>query len=177
MFLVGLGLWRMLSGNLIGGMWMILIGFFLQNAARMSYQQILVRKALEGEPVRRFMEKNPVTVSPSSSVEQLVEDYVYQTHHKMYPVVEFGRLVGCVSVKQIKEVPREQRGIRTVAELAAACSEENTIHPDTDAVDALSRMSRTAASRLMVVQDGRLVGIIALKDLMKFLSVKMELEE
>lgn len=177
MFLVALGLWRMLSGNLIGGMWIILIGFFIQNAARMSYQQILIRRALEGEPVRRFMEPNPVTVPPSCSVEQLIEDYVYRTHHKMYPVVEFGRLIGCVSVKQIKQIPKEQRAVRSVAEFAAACSEDNTIPPDADAVEALSRMSRTGLSRLMVVLNGQLVGIISLKDLLKFLSVKMELGE
>jgi CBS domain-containing protein len=56
------------------------------------------------------------------------------------------------------------------------CSADNTIGPDADAVEALSRMSRTGQSRLMVVEEGRLLGIIALKDLLKFLALKVELE-
>ena len=55
---------------------------------------------------------------------------------------------------------------------------DNTIGPDADAIKALSAMNRTGSSRLMVVEgQKKLVGIIALKDLLKFLSVKVELEE
>jgi signal-transduction protein with cAMP-binding, CBS, and nucleotidyltransferase domain len=43
-------------------------------------------------------------------------------------------------------------------------------------MDALSRMSRTKASRLMVVREGRLEGILSLKDLLNFISLKVELE-
>ena len=61
--------------------------------------------------------------------------------------------------------------------MAEKCSDENTIEPETDAVKALASMHRNSAGRLMVVKDGRLLGIIALKDLLNFLSMKIELEE
>ena len=48
---------------------------------------------------------------------------------------------------------------------------------DADAVEALSAMRHNGASRMMVVDDGKLVGIISLKDMMKWLSLKMDLEE
>ena len=63
--LILLGVSQFLTGNVIGGIWLFLIGMYLQSAARASYQQILIRKALEGELVRRFMKTDPVTVSPS----------------------------------------------------------------------------------------------------------------
>jgi Zn-dependent protease/predicted transcriptional regulator len=176
--LIVLGVIQVFRGNFIGGMWWFLIGMFLQGAAKASYQQLITRKALEGEPIRRFMKTDPVTVSPSVSLEQLVEDYVYKYHFKMFPVVEdTDRLLGCVTTKQVKEIPRQDWGRKTVGEVASQCSPENTIEPQADAMKAISIMNRTGNSRLMVVEGGHLVGIIALKDLLELLSLKVELED
>jgi predicted transcriptional regulator len=123
------------------------------------------------------MEPNPVTVPPAISVEQFVEDFIYKHYFKMFPVVESGRLMGCITVHRVKGIPREEWGRHTVGELAEHCSSENTIAPQADATKALSIMSRTRTSRLMVVDGDRLVGVIALKDMLKFLSLKVELEE
>jgi len=176
-FLVLLGVWRFLGGNFIGGMWFFLIGMFIQGAAKMSYQQLITRKALEGEPLGRFMNKEPVTVPPSTTVEHLVQDYVYKYHFKIFPVVENDRVVGCVTTKQIKDVGREQWPQKTAGELANQCSPENTVGPRTDAIQALSTMRRNNVSRLMVVEKGKLVGIISLKDMLEFLSLKIDLDE
>jgi len=176
-FLIVLGVVRVLSGNFIGGMWFFLIGMFIHSAAKMSYQQLITRKALEGEPLKRFMNTEPVTVPRSTTVEQLVEDYVYRHHFKMFPVVEdHNKLLGCVTLNQIKEIPRAEWRSKTAGDLAVRCSEENTIAPDADAVEALSAMRRNNAGRLMVVEKDQLVGIIALKDMLEFLSLKVELD-
>jgi Zn-dependent protease len=175
--LILLGIFNVITGRIIGGIWQFMIGMFLRNAAQMSYQQVLIRKALEGETVQHFMKKDPVTAPSSISLKDLVEDYVYNYHFKMYPVVEGGTLIGCITTRQVKETPRDQWTLRTVGDVASRCSSENTIEPAADALKALSVMSRTGNSRLMVVDDGRLVGIITLKDIMGFLSVKLELDE
>ena len=176
--LIILGVYHVLSGDFIGGMWWFLIGMFLQGAAKASYQQLVTRKALEGEPVRRFMQKNPVTVGPSTSLEHLVEDYIYQYHFKMFPVTEdTDKLIGCITTKQVKEIPREAWRTKTVVEVAAPCSAENTIEPGADSVQALALMRKYNSSRLLVAEAGHLVGIITLKDLMKFLALKVELNE
>jgi CBS domain-containing protein len=174
--LLGLGAVYLLLGQFSGGLWFFVLGIFLNNAARASYQQMIVREALQGEPVRRFMSDEAVTVSPDISVQSLVEDYVYRYHHKMYPVVDEGELVGCVSTRTISEVPREQWAQRTVGSLIRECSPDNTIAPAADALEALSKMSRTHNSRLMVLDGGHLVGVISLKDLLSFLSMKVDLE-
>lgn len=163
-------------GAFVSAMWMALIGLFLRAAAQQSYRQLLLRRNLEGEPVSRFMQTEPVVVPRHLSVEELVSEYVYRHHHKLFPVVDGERLVGCVTTRKIKELPREEWGRTSVGALAEGWSEENSIEPDADAMHALSRMSRGRASRLMVVDDGRLVGIITLKDLLSFLSLKIELE-
>ncbi|HVS14265.1 MAG TPA: site-2 protease family protein [Thermoanaerobaculia bacterium] len=175
--LIGLGVLAFMRGNFIAGMWWFLIGLFLRSAAASSYQHVLVRRALEGEPVRRFMQTEPVAVPRAISVRELVEEYVYRYHFKMFPVVEGDRLIGCVSTREIKGLAHDEWDLQTVGAIAKVCGEDTTLRPDDDAMDALSKMSRTGASRMMVVEDGdRLVGILALKDLLKFLSLKIELE-
>ncbi len=177
LLLVFYGILRVFSGYVVGGMWLFLIGMFIHGAAKMSYQQLLTRQALQGEPLKRFMTENPVTVSPSVSLKELVEDYVYRYHFKLFPVVEDGKLMGCISTRQIKEIPQEEWPRKKVGELSTQCSSANTIEPDADAVEALSAMRRNGASRLMVVEQGRLIGIISLKDMLEFLNLKVELDQ
>jgi Zn-dependent protease len=172
-----LGILNILRGNFVGGMWWVLIGMFLRGAARSSYQQLIIRRSLEGEKVRSFMKTDPVTVMPGLLVSELVEDYIYKYHFKMFPVLDGDNLKGCVTTREVKGLPKEEWKKRTVGDIAIACSPENTIEAHVDAVKALSRMHRTGLSRLMVTDGQRLVGIITLKDLMRFLSIKVDLEE
>jgi Zn-dependent protease/CBS domain-containing protein len=175
--LVVLGVVAVFMGNFIGGMWWFLIGLFLRNAARMSYQQLVTRETLEGQPVRRFMTRDPVTVPPSLSVRDLVENYIYRLHYRIYPIVEDGRLLGCVGTQEVRSLPREEWDSTPVSRAAATCGVDNTIGPDDSAADALTKMNRTGATRLIVTEGDRLVGIISLKDLLRFLSLHMELEK
>jgi len=180
LLLVALGVLTVafVPGGFTSGLWMFLLGLFVRNAAAMSYQQLLLRRALAGEPVSRFMHADPVTVPRAISVLDLVQDYIYRHHFKMFPVVDdSGRLLGCVTTRQVRQLPREEWDRQTVGALAERCGPENTVRADTDAMEALSRMSRSGASRLMVVEGDHLLGILSLKDLLRFFSLKMELEE
>jgi CBS domain-containing protein len=106
-----------------------------------------------------------------------VEDYVLKFHFKMFPVVAGEHLLGCITSMRIKEVPREEWMNRRVEEVALPCSDDNTVTPDTPASQALALMNRPGNSRLMVVRNGKLVGIISLKDILGSLSLRMEFEE
>ncbi len=175
--LVAFALYNLLTGNFIVAVWWFLIGMFIQNAAQMSYRQVLLRRALEGEPVGRFMKTDLVTVPPSISIQEFVDDYVFHHLYKMYPVVEHGKLVGCITSRDAKNVEREQWRNTTVGETATRACIENAVGPDADAVQALALMKRNGISRLMVTDGERLVGILTLKDLLQFLSLKVELED
>jgi Zn-dependent protease/CBS domain-containing protein len=177
LLLIGLGVVSVLNG-VLSGVWLFVLGLFVRNAATASYQQLLLRRTLEGEPVSRFMHPDPVTVPRAISVLELVQGYIYRYHFKMFPVVDdAGRLLGCVTAGHVRALPREDWERQTVGAVADKCSPENTVQANTDAMEALSRMSRTGASRLMVVDGDRLLGILSLKDLLRFFSLKMELEE
>ncbi len=176
--LIGLGLLAMLNGYLYNGLWTALIGMFLRGAASASYQQLLVRRALEGESVSRLMSTDPVTAPPDVTLREFVEDYVYQHHFKMFPIVEDdGRLLGCLSIDRVKKVPRDEWDTTTVRHVTDPCSGGNSIEPEADAMQALSRMQRLRVSRLMVVEDDRVVGIFSIRDVMKLMELRVELDD
>ena len=176
--LIFIGIFSVLAGGIVGGIWWALIGLFLRSASKMSYQSILVRSVLEGQSVQKFMKPEPVTVSPDVTVDHLVEDYIYKFHYKMFPVVNDSRPLSCINMSDVKSVPKEEWDKHTVSELAHPCSTDNTISMDQDALKALSIMNKTGNSRLMVIDPGgKLIGMVALKDLLKFLSMKLDLEE
>jgi Zn-dependent protease/predicted transcriptional regulator len=176
MLLIILGLLTFVMGSIVTGIWYFVIGMFIRGAAQMSYRQVLIRRAFAGETVARFMQTNPVTVPPWVTIHELVNDYFYRYHYKMFPVTTDGTLAGCITSKQIKMIPREEWDLRRVEDILAPCSIENVISPDTDAMKALSVMNRTGNSRLMVVEGDHLLGVVTLKDMLKFLDLKLDLE-
>ena len=176
MALILIGFLNLLFFYALGGLWWILIGMFIRGAAKQAYQQVLIRQALQGESVSRFMNPEPVAVPPTLTLQDLVEDFIYRYHFKMFPVVEGEELQGCVTTRQVREVPRGEWARRTVGEVMEACSPDNTVSPQLDAMKSLSLMNRNQASRLLVAEGGQLAGILSLKDLLKFLSLKLELE-
>ncbi len=175
--LIILGVLSFFGGNFIGGFWWVLLGLFLRGAAKASWQQLLVRQGLQGETVRRFMHPNPITVPGSISLKELVENFFYKYDLKMYPVVENGRLIGCIQVNQVKRFSPKEWERHPVEEVAKPCTLENTVNPDTDAMEALTAINNSRTNQLMVVEGDRLIGVLSLKDLLRFLTVKTELGE
>ncbi|MFA5321804.1 MAG: site-2 protease family protein [Smithella sp.] len=172
-----MGIIYIIRGNFVGGLWWLLIGLFVRSAAQSSYKQILARDLFHTKKVKDLMVSNPVTVPRSISLEEFIRDYVYKYHFQAYPVLAFGRLTGCVFLKQIASIPREEWAQQTVGAIALPCSEEITIGPEEDANKALELMNRTGNSRLLVVNGDELEGILSLKDMLALLSLKIEFND
>jgi CBS domain-containing protein len=94
----------------------------------------------------------------------------------MYPALDEGRLSGCITTREVTEVPRNEWAHPTVREMARSCPLENTISPDSGVIEALSRVSRAGTSRLLVVEGNQLVRIVTLKDRLQFFALKVDLE-
>jgi len=173
-----LGVISFIQGNLIGGMWWVLIGLFLRGAAGASYQQLLFHEFLHDQPIRHFMRQDPVTVPPSTNIREWVEDYVYQHHFKMYPVVDGTNLLGCISIEHIRKIPKSDWQNTTVREIMNPSSEANTVSANMETEKLLATMvRRDTPSRYMVVDNGQLVGVISLKDLLELIALKLEVEK
>ena len=174
--LIVAGVVSFISGNVIGGLWWGMIGLFLKGAAQSAELEIGIRSVFANKPVALFMNADPICVSPNVSIEDLVEDYVYKYHYDLFPVVEHGALVGLVSASRIRQVPRETWAQTPVRSILEPRSDQNTISAAEDANNALSKMRLARTGRLLVVDDGKLVGILVLKDMLELLSLRAELE-
>ena len=170
-----LGLLSILMGNLFGGFWFVIIGIFLRSAAEGSFQQTMMKESLEGVKVKELMSGQVVSAPSSIQLDRLVEDY-YLTHkHITYPVTEGDKIVGIITLKRVKEIPREQWPLKTTRDVMLPIGEEIMVDPEAEAVEALQKMIRTGEGRLPVVKDGSVVGMITRKDILILLEIKTDL--
>lgn len=174
--MMGIGLGFLLFGNFVVALWWILGGLYVRMLAQVYYSKVLIRQSLIGEKIRRFMKSHAITVQRGISVRELVDGYIEKHQHRIYPVLDGERLIGCVSAHAISLIPRHQWDRQTVGSVTEPLTAENSIEIDTDALEALVRMTRRGRSRLIVVEGTELRGVVTIKDLMAFLAMKIEME-
>jgi Zn-dependent protease/CBS domain-containing protein len=160
--------------GLVNGVWLILIGWFLNNAASSSYQQLMVRNILEDVPVRRMTQQNPPTVPGNITVDVLIDDYIMQTDDHAFPVMEGDRLIGIVCLDDVRGVPGELRSEKLVSEIMTPHSEIRSISPDDDAFEALMTISRNAIRQLVVMEGDQMFGLVRRRDIVRFLQLESE---
>lgn len=175
--LFGFAIIALIGGNFIGAMWWFFLGLFLQNAARASYQQVLWKQVLSGVRVGTLMHPDPRTAPAELALDAFTEEYVYRYPYKMFPVVVDDELLGCVNVERVREIPAAQRVGMSVSDVMESCDEANTIETSEAAIHALRKMVQHSSTRLMAVRDGRLAGVIAMRDLMNYVARRIEFED
>lgn len=171
-----LGFLSVFRGQFIAGLWMVMIGFFLRQAAEASYFQVVTEGALKGMKVRDVMKTDVVTVPGSLTIADLVDDFFFKYHYDCFPVADAGRLEGLVTLNEVKHVPRDRWGTVSVGEVMQRDLESFTTAPDEDVSVVLGRVVRDRCGRLPVVESGRVVGIITRRDIMEALNVVSDLK-
>ncbi|MCZ2524612.1 site-2 protease family protein [Streptomyces sp. HB2AG] len=163
--LVILGLWLFVMGDAVGGVWMALIGWFLVAAATVEGQQSQLRAALAGVAVRHAMTPAPVTVPAALTVAEFLGDPLYRYRHSAFPVTaEDGAPAGLVTLERVRDVPEELREVRTVGEVMLPLPEATVSTPGTPLADLLPDVRSGADNRVLVLDAGRLVGILSASD-------------
>lgn len=158
-----------------GGIWLVFIGWFLQNAARASYEQLVIRHHLATVPVARLLRTDIYTVRPELSVAELVNDYVMGTDQTSFPVVVDGELVGNVTAREVKAVPMEHWRTTTVGQVMAPAASLPAIAATEGADRALERLAASGAEQLPVLdRDRHLRGFVRRQDILKWLMLQPE---
>lgn len=168
--LISLGLLEFLAGGTIGGVWFVFLGWFLLNAARAEIEGVLLRDLLRETRIRTVMTPEPVTVAPDLSVEDLLEEYTLRHRCSAFPVVDgSGALTGLVTLAHIRGVAPDRRREVTVEQIASPIATVPTAGPDDRLVDVLAHVS-TGDNRVLVLDHGRLVGIVTTTDITRELE-------
>lgn len=168
-FIVALGFLQLLRGFLVGGIWFILIGWFLMTAAVASYQEQLLRISLEGVRAQHMMTRHPETVASDLDLWELVDKFFLLRRYQAFPVMENDHPVGIVTLNQIKEIPRDQWIRYTVRDIMTPIEKGVVVRSQAKMPDVLNKMEESDTRRVLVVEDGQLEGIITASDLMRWL--------
>ncbi len=173
--LILMGVFYMFMGN-FAGLWYVLIGVFLRQSAASGYRDVLMKDALHGVKVKDLMTREAVTVDETSTLSDVIEKYFFKYHYVSFPVVSGGKLVGMLSVHAARVIEKEKWPSVTVSEVMARIGPSDMLGPEEDAMSALTRMMNEDAGRLPVVSDGRLLGIISRRDILKAIEFKSEFQ-
>jgi Zn-dependent protease/CBS domain-containing protein len=174
-FAMVLGLHVPFFGTGLGGLWLAFIGWFLHNAAQVSYRQLLLRETLEGVSVAQLMETDFQAVPPGLPVRTLVDDHLLHSGQRSFPVVEDDRLLGLVCLADVRQVAKEARHRVTAGEIMTPLSRLATVAPEERAADALNQLASHAYNQLPVVQGEQLLGLVQREDILKWLALYGEL--
>ena len=161
-----------LGGGLLNGIWLAFIGWFLNNAALMSYRQLLTRELLQDVPVSRLMLVHFEVVPPQVPLETLIEGYMLRSDQRAFPVVDGeGRLEGMVFQRDVERLPPQQRRTMTVREAMRPLAQLVTARPGDDVLDVLSLLAQRDFNQLPVIDNSRVTGIIRRVDILRWLAL------
>lgn len=162
-------------GNIIGGIWLAFIGWFLNTAASSSYRQTALQDILKEAEVDELMDRDFETVPPEMTVQNLVEERVLRHGIRAFPVVSDSTLVGLITLSDIRRYPREQWSELAVGQVMTRRDKLRVLTPQENMSTVVSLMDGANVNQLPVTEDGRIVGLLTRTDVVRFLAVRREL--
>lgn len=172
--LIAFGLFRIIFWNqLFGGIWSILIGLFLNQAAQSGYQQLLLRRSLQGLRVQDLMTEDPDSIPGNMRVDEAVDAVFLSRRHTSFPVVGFANAPeGIVTLQMIRETPRERWKELTIRQVMVPLDRQNSTTSGEPLTVLLERMRSNPIGRFVVVDEGKLAGILSVSDILRHLRVR-----
>lgn len=163
--LMAYGAYNFFQGDTIGGVWQMLIGYFIYSAAGGAQRQTEILESLRGVSVRQLMRPAPSGVPGQVSVEQLLANSGPGDGDAVIPVTQDGRPVGLVLLSELKKIPADQRAGLALSDVVQPLAPNETIAADRSAIAALRQLGRTRAGQAFVLSDGEISGWISAGDI------------
>jgi len=155
-------------------LWLIFIGWFLRDAARASYQQVLLRDALIGVTARQVMDYGCPLISPHLNLMELAQQYILPTGRSCFLISRGAELEGMVTLQQIKKIPRSRWAITSVQDIMTLASKLKVAYADQDILNVLQEMSSENTNHIPVMEAGKVIGVINREDIARFLRTRAE---
>jgi Zn-dependent protease/CBS domain-containing protein len=172
--LIFLGIIQFLRGN-FGGLWLVLIGWFLHNAATRGYSQVMIKSALEGLKARDLMNTDFETVPAGLPVQNLVDDYILKKKERVFLVTVGGDLKGIVCLEDVKALPREDWAQSPVSQIMTPKDKLHSVSLDADGAQILATLTAQDVHQVPVMDGDKVAGVICRSDVLRVLQLKSEL--
>ena len=156
------------------GLWFLFLGWFLLQAAQSESSAMQVRALFGDKRVGDVMTLDPQTTTPDRSVSEFLEGAVNDGAHAIYPVVDEGRVVGIATLRRVGEVVSAERDLVPISRVMDPLDSVNVLSPEARVVDVIDELQEEPR-RAPVMEDGKLVGIISLSDLVRLLETERAL--
>lgn len=168
-FLMLFGVHVPVFGAGLQGLWLMLIGWFLNNAAKMSYQQVVFREALRGVAVSELMSLRFDTLNRHMTVDEFVRR-VMSGSQRSYPVLDGDRLEGICSVDDVRKLHYDAWPQTQVGQIMTPRDDLVALAPKDDAEAALTLLAETRVHQLPVLSGERLVGLLRREDALSWIA-------
>ncbi len=162
-------------GDLFGGLWWIVLGWFLQGAAGSGYQQLVIKQALENWPVRAIMSQEIPSVPPNMTLEELANQLFTGKGQTAFLVQLWGDTQGLVTLTDLGKVPRQEWPREVVRTVMTPLDRLVTVGPEDSAYNALAKMETAKIDRLPVLEDGKIIGLLSRQELLDSLRVRAQM--
>lgn len=157
-----------------GGLWLLLIGWFLNNAAIASYRQVLINEALENVPVADLMQTHIVRVAPAMTVRELVDRCVMASGQRAFPVENAsGDFLGLVALRDVGKLNLKRWESATLGEIMAPAANLTKLSSQQTIGEVIDQLVRPDVEQLPVLDGRRLIGLLGREELAKWLSLRM----
>jgi Zn-dependent protease/CBS domain-containing protein len=166
------GVFSLVRGDSLGGLWYILIGWFIKDASTASYQQVRLDEALRGVTVRDAMVEPVVTVPCSGSVAEATREQFMRTGYDSYPVTRGDAIVGLLCLKDVMGLSAEDREATSVQGAMRPLTDAIVTDPDAPLPLAIARMAQAGTARLLVMQGEQLVGLLTMNGVIRRLRMR-----
>jgi len=161
--------------SFFNGLWIVFIGWFLQNASTQSYRKVVIQDVLEDVPVKRMMYTDVPIVDAGLSVQRLIDDYIMQTDNRAFIVFQNDKMVGLVTIEDIRKVDREARSLTILKDIMTPSKKLIVIAPEEEASDAFERLQSEDIRQIPVVNGNKIVGLLRRKDIIRWLQLHSQL--
>lgn len=175
--MIGFGLFSVIGWGTLSGLWFVFIGWFLNNAAQGAYQQLLMRRALEGLGVSEMITRGVEVIDPHISVEELVREHFLKTRLDAYPVANGEDTARIVTPEDIRQLSGDAWATTTVEDVARPIPDELSLDAGEDAWQAVQKLQEVGAKgHLMVLDGGRVLGLLSRDDVGRLIRSRVELQ-
>jgi Zn-dependent protease/CBS domain-containing protein len=172
---IAIGALRAVYGDIGGGIWLMFIGWFLQNAAAAVWNQDTLQRTFAGVTVARLMQPKSPTVPGWMSIRQLVDSEILGSGRRIFFVDTDGTPAtseGMLTLPQITRIPRDEWETTTVGRAMTPWRDLVCVAPDTPLLEALERMTTANVAQLPVVVDGHIEGVLTREQIVNYIQTR-----
>ncbi len=160
----------LLGVGFLPGLWLMFIGWFLNNAALVSYRQLIVQETLEDVPVTRIMQTRVTRIDPQTSLRTLIDEHLMASGQRVFPVEDSGRFIGMVCLQDLARSRPDDRSRLTAQDVMTPVDKLATVSVNEDASEALAIIAQRGVNQLPVLDGTKLAGLVRREDVLKWLS-------